>query len=73
MTDLWQRADKVVYSNTFTEARTKRTRIERDFDAGAVESLKERAERDLTVAEPGLAAHALRAGLVGECHLLLVP
>jgi riboflavin biosynthesis pyrimidine reductase len=31
------------------------------------------ADRDLTVGGPGLAAQALTAGLVDECHLFLTP
>ena len=30
------------------------------------------ADRDLSVGGPGLAAHALQAGLVDECHLFLI-
>ena len=35
--------------------------------------MKASAESDLTVGGPELAAHALRAGLVDECHLLVAP
>jgi dihydrofolate reductase len=35
--------------------------------------MKSRADRDLTVGGPNLAAHALEAGLVDECGLFLVP
>lgn len=48
-------------------------RIERSFDSDAVQSLKSSADRDLTVAGPGLAASALRAGLVDEIHQLVSP
>ena len=50
-----------------------RTRIERDFDPEAVRRLKDAAEHDLSVGGPHLAAEALRAGLVDECHLFLAP
>ncbi|MDX6538860.1 MAG: hypothetical protein QOI71_470, partial [Gaiellales bacterium] len=66
-------ADKVVYSRTLEQARTARTRIERAFDPAAVRLLKAAATRDLSIGGPGLAAQALRAGLVDECHLLLSP
>ncbi len=52
---------------------TARTRLERDFDPEAVRALKGDADRDLTVGGPGLAAEALRAGLVDEVHLFLSP
>ena len=70
---IWRGADKVVYSRTLEEPRTKRTRIEREFDPEAVRRLKEEAEHDLSVSGPGLAAQALRAGLVDELDLFLSP
>jgi dihydrofolate reductase len=71
--EIWRAADKVVYSRTLAEASTPRTRIEREFDSEAVEEMKATAERDLTIGGPGLATHALRAGVVDECQLFLVP
>ena len=70
---LWQAADKVVYSRTLAAPSSARTRIERDFDPEAVRQLKASARRDLTVGGPDLAAQAIRAGLVDEYHLFLVP
>ena len=70
---IWQAADKVVYSTTLGAASTSRTRIERTFDPDQVRQMKASADRDLAVGGPGLAAHAFRAGLVDECHLFLVP
>jgi len=71
--ELWQAADKVVYSGTLEAATTARTRIERDFDPEAVRRIKASAGRDLAVGGPNLAAQAFRAGLVDECHLFLAP
>jgi dihydrofolate reductase len=71
--DVWQAADKVVYSRTLATVTTSRTRIEREFDAEAVRRLKATEPRDLTVGGPELAAHAIEAGLVDEYHLFLVP
>ncbi len=71
--DVWRPADKVVYSRTLEAVTTDRTRLERDFDAGTVRDLKASAERDLTIGGPELAAHAIRAGLVDEYQLLVVP
>jgi dihydrofolate reductase len=70
---IWQAAEKVVYSRTLAAVSTARTRLERGFDPEAVGRMKAAADRDITVGGPGLAAHALRAGLVDECHLLLSP
>jgi dihydrofolate reductase len=70
---IWQAAEKVVYSTTLTAVRTARTRLERTFDAAVVEGMKASAARDITVGGPGLAAHALAAGLVDECNLFVCP
>ena len=70
---IWQAADKVVYSRTLPAASTASTRIERDFNPEAGGQLKEQAARDITVGGPELAGQAIRAGLVGECHLLISP
>jgi dihydrofolate reductase len=71
--EIWQAADKIVYSRTLGTVSSARTRIERDFDPEAVRQLKAKAERDLTVGGPDLAAQAFKAGLVDECHLYLAP
>jgi dihydrofolate reductase len=71
--EVWRAADKVVYSKTLESASTARTRVERDFDPEAIRELKASAERDISVGGPELAAHALRAGLVDECQLFVVP
>jgi len=71
--ELWRAAAKVVYSRTLDSVRTARTRLEREFDPGAVRRLKEDATADLTVGGAELAGQALAAGLVEECHLFLSP
>jgi dihydrofolate reductase len=71
--ELWQAADKVVYSRTLQAAATTRTRIERAFDPQAVRHLKAAAERDLTVGGPDLGAQAITAGLVDEVQLFVWP
>jgi dihydrofolate reductase len=70
---IWQAADKVVYSTTLAAVSSARTRIERDFDPEAVRRMKAAAGRDLGVGGPHLAAAAIRAGLVDEYQLFLVP
>ena len=70
---VWQAADKVVYSTTLEATSTARSRLERRFDPDDVHRLKERAGGDLAVGGPNLAAHAFRAGLVDECHLFIHP
>ena len=50
-----------------------RTRIERVFDLEAVRQMKASAIRDISVGGPDLAAAAIKAGLVDECHLFIAP
>ena len=71
--ELWQAADKIVYSKTLDTVSSTRTRIEREFDPEAVQHLKARAGRDISVGGPELAAHAIKAGLVDEYHLFVHP
>jgi dihydrofolate reductase len=71
--DLWQGADKVVYSRTLDAVSTERTRLEREFDPDAVRALKGSSEGDLSIGGPGLAASAFQAGLVDELQMFIVP
>jgi dihydrofolate reductase len=71
--DVWQAADKVVYSTTLADTSTVKTRLERRFDPDAVRDLKAGATHDLLVGGPHLAAQAMRAGLVDELRLLVWP
>jgi dihydrofolate reductase len=63
----------VVFSRTLRDVTTARTRIEREFSAGAVGRLKADASRDLAVGGAELAAAAIRAGLVDEFQMFLSP
>lgn len=71
--ETWQAAERVVYSRTLEQTSTARTRLERHFDPDAVRELNRTASADLSVSGPDLAAHALRAGLVDELHVHVVP
>lgn len=70
---IWLATEKVVYSQTLREVKTAHTRLERTFDAAAIERMKRTSSRDLSIGGPDLAAQAMRAGLVDECHLIVVP
>jgi len=70
-TRIWRAADKVVYSTTLTAPSSARTRIEPRFDPEAVRELKQGG--DVSIGGPGLAASAIRAGLVDEYHLFVTP
>jgi dihydrofolate reductase len=71
--EIWRGADKIVYSKTLATASSARTQIERDFDPEAIQQMKSRARRDISVGGPDLAAQVIRAGLVDELHRFLVP
>jgi dihydrofolate reductase len=71
--EIWQAAEKIVYSRTLRTVSSPRTRLEREFDPEAVRRLKATATRALGVGGPELAAQAAEAGLVDEYHLFLVP
>ncbi len=70
---IWQAADKIVYSKSRETVSTPKTRLEREFEPRAIHELKARSPLDISVAGPTLAATAIRAGLVDEYHLLVVP
>lgn len=70
---IWQAAGKIVYSRSLENVSTPKTRLEREFDAQAVRDLKAQSHHDVSVGGPTLAAHAIRAGLVDEYHLFVVP
>ena len=64
---------KLVYSTTLESVSAPRTRLERSFDPAAIRALKADSATDLSIGGPGLAAHALRAGLVDEIHQFINP
>jgi dihydrofolate reductase len=70
---IWRAAEKIVYSRTLDTPSSGRTRIEREFEPDAVRQLKASSGADISVGGAGLAARALGAGLVDECHLFLCP
>ena len=71
--NVWQTADKIVYSTTLGAVSTANTRLERRFDPAAVRDLKMAAAGDVAVGGPTLAAHTFDAGLVDESHLFVHP
>src|ERR1700733_5550401 len=71
--ELWQAADKIVYSKSLKTVSSAKTRLEGEFDPRVIREMKASRERDITVGGPNLAAQAFRAGLVDECQLFLTP
>jgi dihydrofolate reductase len=70
---IWNRMEKVVFSKTLGAPATSKTRIERYFEPDAIRRMKAEASADLSIGGPELAAFALKANLVDECHFLLSP
>jgi dihydrofolate reductase len=70
---IWRSAEKIVYSRTLDAVSSARTRIERAFDPAAVRQMKAAARRDISIGGPDLAAQAIKAVLVAELQLFLVP
>ena len=71
--EVWQTADKIVYSRTVETIPTRKTQLEQTFDPEAIRHLKETSEHDILIGGPELAAHAFRAGLINEYHLFIIP
>jgi dihydrofolate reductase len=72
-TGIWQAAEKIVFSRTLASVSSARTRVERTFDPGVIRQLKSAAEHDISVGGADLAGQAIKAGLVDELRLLLLP
>jgi dihydrofolate reductase len=71
--EIWQAADKIVYSKTLETVATRKTQIERNFDPNAIRELKAAAKNDILIGGPNLAAQAFKSGLIDEIHLFLTP
>ncbi|GIK37911.1 MAG: deaminase [Chloroflexota bacterium] len=71
--EIWQVANKIVYSKTLETVSTRKTQLERSFDPEAIRQLKQTVEQDILIGGPELAAHAFRSGLIDEWHLFLIP
>lgn len=70
---IWQTAKKIVFSRTLTDVTAKNSRVERDFEPEAIRKLKRESEHDVCIGGPELAAVAIEAGLIDECHLFVHP
>ena len=71
--DVWQAADKIVYSTTLKKVSNPRTRLEHRFDPDLVGEMVRASERDVSIGGAALAAQALAAGIVDEVQLYLNP
>ncbi|MGV1036440.1 MAG: dihydrofolate reductase family protein [Candidatus Nanopelagicales bacterium] len=71
--DIWQVADKIVYSRSLDSVSSAKTRIEREFDPSSIRELKASADSNISIGGPELASHAIRAGLVDEFRFVVAP
>jgi dihydrofolate reductase len=71
--EIWQTADKIVYSRTLEAPSTRKTQLERSFDPESIQQLKEAVKHDIHIGGPELAAHAFRSKLIDECQLFIAP
>ncbi len=70
---IWQSAEKFVYSRSLESTPSARTVIVRAFDTEVVRNLKATKDADISVGGAALAAQAIAAGLVDEYQLFFVP
>lgn len=71
--EIWQAAEKVVFSHTLTEIVTQKTRLERVFDPHAIRSLKDSSGKDIFIGGAALASQAFKFGLVDIVQLIVYP
>ena len=71
--ELWQAAEKIVFSTTLDAVPTRRTRLERRFDPDEIAKMVRGSDRDVSIGGATLAARAFAAGMVDEVHLFLNP
>ena len=71
--NVWQMADKVVYSTTLTSVWTSNTKLQKSFEPSAVQILKDSTTDDLMIGGAEIASQAFGADLVDDCHLLVHP
>ncbi|WP_026549667.1 dihydrofolate reductase family protein [Arthrobacter sp. Br18] len=71
--EIWQAAQKIVYSSTLPGPSSRRTRLERHFIPAAVEQLKAAESQDLVIGGAELAAGAFAADLIDEIHQFVSP
>ena len=71
--EIWQAADKIVYSRTLDAVASARTRIQPEFNLETVRRMKATASSDIIVAGADLASQAIKGGLVDEYQFFVVP
>jgi hypothetical protein len=64
---IWQTAEKILYSKILETVPTRKTRIKRDFDPEAIRQLKTTAGQEILVGDSNLTAHTFKVELIDEC------
>lgn len=70
---IWQAAEKIVFSRGLEAVSTERTRLKRSFDPALVQQIKDDADHDILISGANLAAAAWHARLIDECHVFVAP
>ncbi len=71
--DIWNKANKIIYSTSLIEVTTANTTLEHEFDAEKIRQLVTESDKDFDIGGPHLAAAAIKAGIVNEYHQFIVP
>jgi dihydrofolate reductase len=71
--EIWNAANKIVYSSQLTDVKTRNTKLERSFDNEAVRKMVAGSDKDFGIGGPHLAAEAIKAGIVDEYHQYIAP
>lgn len=71
--EIWRNRDKVVFSTTLPSVSTRRTRLERSFDPGAVRRFVDEVDGAVNIGGAHLAAQALGAGIVDRVDFYVNP
>src|SRR5574341_1236962 len=66
--EIWQVANKIVYSKTLETVSTRKTQLERSFDPEAIRQLKQTVEQDILIGGPELAARSEERRVGKECR-----
>ena len=70
---VWQAAEKIVFSKTLKTVSGRKTRLENNFDVQKIREMKSASDKDLCIGGANIAGQALRNKLVDEIHLFVVP
>lgn len=69
----WRGRPKQVFSTTLSSVGTSRTTLHREFDPAQIRRFVDETDGDVSIGGPGLAAQALRAGIVDRLEYYANP